>query len=173
MSLPLSKRLSMPSTPPMWLSLGTGQAWVAVVQSKCETPVLDSSVRDDFLLPTEDYIEGSLDLNRHLIRHPETTFIVRVADDSMSGIGVFPGDLLVVDRSIEPHEAHMVVVLVAGELTVRRLKMGVHRGDWQLVAEHPDYPPINMQSGEGGGGVSDIWGVVTHSVRCLSTIDLS
>jgi len=151
----------------MWLSLGTGQVWSALSTSKRETPVLASSVRAGFPSPAEDYIEGSLDLNRHLIRHPAATFIVRVAGDSMTGIGIFPGDLLVVDRSIEPHDGHVVIAIVEGELTVKRLKAGAHRGRWQLVAEHPDYPPIDMPNDEGGGETSAIWGVVTNSVRNL------
>jgi|GEM_PF-60966 len=162
-------RLSHMSEPPMWLSLGHGKAWHAMVKSKRETPVLASAVRAGFPSPAEDYIEGSLDLNRHLIRHPAATFIVRVEGESMTGAGIFPGDLLVVDRSVEPHDGHVVIAVVEGELTVKRLKGRV--GAWRLVAEHPDFPPIVLPnldaSGEGSGETSAIWGVVTNAVRNL------
>lgn len=155
------------SQPPVWLSLGAGQAWHALDDSTCDVPVLESPVRAGFPSPAEDYIEGSLDLNRHLIRHPAATFIVRVEGESMKGAGIFPGDLLVVDRSIEPHDGHVVIAVVEGELTVKRLKG--RKGQWRLVAEHPDFPPIHMANDEDGGETSAIWGVVTNAVRNLAT----
>ncbi|HEY9079362.1 translesion error-prone DNA polymerase V autoproteolytic subunit [Magnetovibrio sp.] len=153
-------------TPPVWLSLGQGRAWRAGAKTKRPLPVLASPVRAGFPSPAEDYIEGSLDLNRHLIRHPAATFIVRVEGESMTGAGIFPGDLLVVDRSVEPHDGHVVIAVVEGELTVKRLKG--RRGAWRLVAEHPDFPPIHLANDEEGGETSAIWGVVTNSVRNLS-----
>jgi DNA polymerase V len=126
-------------------------------------PILASAVRAGFPSPAEDYVEGGLDLNEHLIRHPAATFIVRVEGDSMIGAGIFPGDLLVVDRSIEPHDGHVVIAAVAGELTVKRLKGGPK--NWRLVAEHPGYPTLTLG---GDGESSSIWGVVAHSIRRLS-----
>jgi len=125
-------------------------------------PVLASAVRAGFPSPAEDYVEGSLDLNEHLIRHPAATFIVRVEGESMIGAGIFPGDLLVVDRSVEPHDGHVVIAAVEGELTVKRLKG--KRGAWRLVAEHPDFTAIKLDK---EGETSSIWGVVTSSVRRL------
>lgn len=153
-------------SPPVWLSLGQGRAWRAGAKTKRALPVLESSVRAGFPSPAEDYIEGSLDLNRHLIRHPAATFIVRVEGESMTGAGIFPGDLLVVDRSVEPVDGHVVIAVLDGELTVKRLKGRC--GAWRLVAEHPDFPPIPMPNDEEGGQTSAIWGVVIHSVRDLS-----
>ena len=164
---PHTPRMSYLSEPPVWLSLGHGKAWQAVAKGKRETPVLASAVRAGFPSPAEDYIEGSLDLNRHLIRHPAATFIVRVEGESMTGAGIFPGDLLVVDRSLEPHDGHVVIAIVEGELTVKRLKG--RAGAWRLVAEHPDFVPILMPSLEDGGETSAIWGVVTNAVRNLMT----
>jgi len=149
--------------PPVWLSLGQGQVWRTAVKTKRPLPVLASSVRAGFPSPAEDYIEGSLDLNRHLIRHPAATFIVRVEGESMTGAGIFPGDLLVVDRSVEPHDGHVVIAVVDGELTVKRLKGRI--GQWQLVAAHPDFPPIAIANDEEGGETSAIWVVVPNSVR--------
>lgn len=71
--------------------------------------------------PADDYIEGTLDLNRHLIKHPPATFIVRGSGDSMTGAGIYSGDLLIVDRSLEAEDGNVVVAMLGGELTVKRL----------------------------------------------------
>lgn len=140
----------------------------ALCRARVALPVLAAMVRAGFPSPAEDYVEGSLDLNEHLIRHPAATFIVRVDGESMTGAGIFPGDLLVVDRSIEPRDGHVVIAAVRGELTVKRLKG--RPGQWRLVAEHPDFPPIALGGdgdGDGDGETSAIWGVVTSAVRRL------
>jgi len=162
------RRASFGANALVWLSLGSGRAWRAVDRCRREVPVLASAVRAGFPSPAEDYIEGSLDLNRHLIRHPAATFIVRVEGESMTGAGIFPGDLLVVDRSIEPRNGHVVIAAVDGELTVKRLKG--RAGQWYLVAEHPDFQPIPLPSGEDADDnqSSAIWGVVTNAVRDLN-----
>ena len=134
----------------------------ASLGTKVNLPVLESAVRAGFPSPAEDYIEGSLDLNEHLIRHPAATFIVRVEGESMRGVGIFPGDLLVVDRSVEPRDGHVVIAAVQGELTVKRLKGSP--GAWRLVVEHPDFAAISLAK---EGEDASIWGVVTSSIRRL------
>lgn len=129
-----------------------------------DLPLVAGAVRAGFPSPAEDYVEGALDLNVHLIRHPAATFIVRVEGESMTGAGIFPGDLLVVDRSVEPGTGHVVIAAVAGELTVKRLKG--RAGAWWLVAENPDFAPIRLDGDIDGDG-SVIWGVVVHSIRRL------
>jgi len=128
-------------------------------------PVMGSSVCAGFPSPAADYVEGRLDLNQHLIRHPAATFFMRVEGESMTGAGIFPGDLLVIDRSVEPLDGHVVIAQVSGELTVKRLKG--RAGQWLLVAEHPDFPPIYLD-GNVDGETSAIWGVVAHSIRSLA-----
>lgn len=135
---------------------------LAYCGAKVSVPVLASAVHAGFPSPAEDYIEGSLDLNEHLIRHPAATFIVRVEGESMTGAGIFPGDLLVVDRSVEPRDGHVVIAALQGELTVKRLKG--REGAWRLVAEHPDFNDIQLTK---EGVDASIWGVVTSSVRRL------
>ncbi|MEE8394363.1 MAG: translesion error-prone DNA polymerase V autoproteolytic subunit [Rhodospirillales bacterium] len=123
-------------------------------------PVLAGSVPAGFPSPAEDYVEGSLDLNEHLIRHPAATFIIRVKGDSMAGAGIRPGDLLVVDRSLEPRHGSVVVAVVGGELTLKRLCRSGRQ--WQLQGdnpENPDFPAIAMDS------ECVIWGVVTSSIH--------
>ena len=104
-------------------------------------------------------MEGALDLNEFLIAHPAATFMVRVEGASMTGAGILSGDLLIVDRSVESRSGHIVIAIIGGELTVKRL---IKRSNgWLLKAEHPDYPSTKM----GPDVECSIWGVVTGSVR--------
>lgn len=84
-------------------------------------PLFMSSVEAGFPSPAEDYIEGRLDLNKHLIKHPAATFFVRVSGNSMINAGIYPGDILIVDRSLEAADKKIVIAVVDGELTVKRL----------------------------------------------------
>ncbi len=118
-----------------------------------------SPVAAGFPSPAEDYVEGRLDLNEHLIRHPAATFIVRVKGESMLGAGIQPDDLLVVDRSLEARSGDIVIAAVAGELVVKRL--GKSKAGWRLEASSPDFPPIAI----GAEVDCAVWGVVTGSVR--------
>ena len=137
---------------------------VLIPPASLKLPVVAGTVQAGFPSPAEDYVEANLDLNAHLIRHPAATFIVRVEGESMIGAGLFPGDLMVVDRSLEPRDGHVVIAVVSGELTVKHLKG--RAGAWRLVAAHPDFPPITLD-GDVDGETSAIWGVVTSSVRTL------
>lgn len=114
-----------------------------------------------FPSPADDYVEGRLDLNEHLIRHPAATFFVRASGDSMLGAGIHPGDLLVVDRSLEPAHGRVVIAVVDNELTVKRLE--VRDGRVRLLAQNDRYPPIAFDEGTD----LQIWGVVTSVVHSL------
>ena len=111
--------------------------------------------------PAEDYIEGRLDLNRHLIKHPAATFFVRVAGDSMIDAGIHPGDILVVDRSLEPQDASVVIAVVDGDLTVKRI---ARRGrQIFLVPDNRAYQPLEIQTDM----EFEVWGVVTSVIHHL------
>ncbi|MEO1133388.1 MAG: translesion error-prone DNA polymerase V autoproteolytic subunit, partial [Cyanobacteria bacterium J06639_1] len=86
-------------------------------------PLLTCPVAAGFPSEGENYVEGRLDLNRHLSDHPADTFFVRVIGDSMLGAGINPGDLLVVDRALEPRDGKIVIAIVDSELTVKRLRL--------------------------------------------------
>ncbi|MEQ8193466.1 MAG: translesion error-prone DNA polymerase V autoproteolytic subunit [Rhodospirillales bacterium] len=122
-------------------------------------PLAGAAVAAGFPSPAEDFVEGTLDLNEHLIRRPAATFIMRVKGDSMTGAGIFPGDLLLVDRSLEARPGNIVIAALDGELTVKRL----HRTDkdWFLIAENPRYPPIPI----GRDPDCTIWGVVASAIH--------
>jgi len=129
-------------------------------------PLFACAVAAGFPSPAEDYVEGKLDLNEHLIRRPAATFIVRVEGESMTGAGILPGDLLVVDRSLKPKSGDIVIAAVGGELTVKRLARV--RGGWVLRAENPDYPAISLNEDGGGGAENALWGVVTSAIHRFS-----
>src|SRR6266851_4761286 len=71
--------------------------------------------------PADDYLDGSLDLNQHLIKHPTATFFVRVAGESMREAGIHSGDVLIVDRALIPGDGSVIIAIINGELTVKRL----------------------------------------------------
>lgn len=121
-----------------------------------------SRVPAGFPSPADDHLDGKLDLNLHLIRRPAATFFVRANGESMKEAGIFDGDLLIVDRAIAPQTSDIVIAVIDGELTVKRLKKV--QGTWALTAENREFPDIHL--GEAG---CEVWGVVTHSIRhhCL------
>lgn len=129
--------------------------------SDTRVPLYAAHVPAGFPSPADDYLEASLNLNDHLIRHPESTFFVKVSGESMSGAGIFDGDMLVVDRLLTPVHRDVVIAVVAGELTVKRLELRAD-GVW-LVPEHPDYRPLRANPDAG----FEVWGVVTAVVRSL------
>lgn len=108
---------------------------------------------------TDDKVGFALDLNEQLIKRPETTFLLKVQGDSMKKVGIQNGDILIVDRSLEPTDGKVVIAALDGELTVKRLSIK-STGMW-LVPENDHYLPIPVREN------SDmvIWGVVTATIR--------
>ncbi|VVS90796.1 LexA family protein [Desulfoluna spongiiphila] len=86
--------------------------------------------------------DGSMDLNEVLIKHPAYTFFMRAAGNSMTGAGIYPGDILVVDRSLEATDKKVIIAIVNGDLTVKRLRLKDGRAF--LVAENEGYAPIEI-----------------------------
>lgn len=124
-------------------------------------PLFASPVPAGFPSPADDYIEGQLDLNEHFIEKPSATFFVRVIGESMIGAGILPGDILVVDRSIEPRHGCVVVAVVNNELTVKRLyKKGT---SIELRPENPAFPVIALKNDM----ELSVWGVVSGVTRKL------
>ncbi|WP_216595716.1 LexA family transcriptional regulator [Myxosarcina sp. GI1] len=124
-------------------------------------PLYSCNVAAGFPSPADEFLEGKLDLNQHLIPHPLATYFVRVSGESMLGAGIHPGDLLIVDRSIEPKENKVVIAVVNGELLVKRLKYCGKQP--YLIAEHPDYPELAITEAM----EFQIWGVVTNVIHAL------
>ena len=129
--------------------------------TKRQQPLFMATVPAGFPSPAADYEESKLDLNRHLIKNPAATFFVRVTGDSMVKAGIHSGDLLVVDRSIEPRDKNVVIAVVNGELTVKRIRIRKNR--LTLEAENDAYQSqeINDQT------EFEVWGVVTNVIHEL------
>ena len=89
---------------------------------KIELPIFSSPVEAGFPSPADDHIEGKLDLNEHLVRRPAATFFVRASGQSMRDAGIFDGDLLIIDRGVTPQPDDIVIAILEGDLTVKRLK---------------------------------------------------
>ena len=123
------------------------------------TPLYSHSISAGFPSPADDYIEDRLDLNELLVNNKPATFFLRVKGDSMINAGIHHGDIIVVDRSVQPANRSIVVAVLDGELTVKRLI--TRSGIAELHAENPKYAPICLQEGQ----ELTIWGVVTSSVH--------
>ena len=134
---------------------------------RCALPIYSSAVSAGFPSPAEDYLESKLDLNEHLIHHPSATFMVRATGDSMTGVGIFSGDILIVDRSVQAKHGSIIMAVINAELTVKRLYR--RKGVIRLEAANPAYPSLN---------VSDdmelwCWGVVTAAIHQYGSAALS
>jgi len=124
-------------------------------------PLASETVAAGFPSPADDYIDVGIDLNEALIRHPSSTFFLRVSGDSMTGAGIHHGDLLVVDRSLEPRPPRIVVAVLDGAFTLKRLAR--QRGQLLLEAANPAYPPLELRH----CGDVQIWGVAIHVIHPL------
>ncbi len=120
--------------------------------------LFSANVPAGFPSPADDHVDRKLDLNEHIIRRPAATYFVRADGDSMRDAGIFSGDLLVVDRGVQPKADDIVIAVIHGDLTVKRL-VGSQQG-WRLAAANPSYSDIPLH--ETG---CEVWGVVTHSIR--------
>ena len=123
--------------------------------------LFEAVVPAGFPSPAADYEEDKLDLNKHLIKNPVATFFVRVTGDSMVGAGIHHGDLLVVDRSLEPKDKNVVIAVVEGELTVKRIRMGKKK-----IALEPENENYSVQQITEDTDF-EVWGVVTNVIHAL------
>lgn len=122
-------------------------------------PLYSWPVQAGFPSPADDYLEEPLDLGKRLIKHPTATFLVKVRGDSMLNAGIKPGNILVVDRSRKPCNGHVVIAVVNGEFTVKRLKLKANK--IFLEPENDNYLPIEIEEKDD----TYIWGVVTSCIQ--------
>ena len=120
-----------------------------------------AAVTAGFPSPADDYVEGKLDLNSYLIQHPAATFFVRADGDSMIDAGIHSGDILVVDRAVQPCNGSVVIAVIEGELTVKRLQKS--GGKLLLIPDNGDYGPLRISEDMN----CEIWGVVTAVIHEL------
>ena len=121
------------------------------------------SVAAGFPSPATDYCESRLDLNDLCIKHPAATYFVRAQGDSMVEAGIFPGDVLVVDRSLTAKHGDIVIAALNGELLVKKLET---KPTLRLVAMNSKYPPIVVSE----DADMEIFGVATTAVHSLRNL---
>ncbi len=131
----------------------------AIRKQVTHTPLYGHKVEAGFPSPADDYIEGRLSLDEHLIQHKDATFFVRAKGNSMAGAGIFDGDLLVVDRSLKPCSGSIVIAVLDAELTVKRLIL--RDGLVILQPANPNFKEIVLKEGQ----ELQVWGVVTSTTK--------
>ena len=124
-----------------------------------EIPLYGNRVAAGFPSPADDYLEDKIDLNRYLVKHPASTFLVRASGESMINIGIFPNDILIVDKSLKAEDGKVVIAAIDGELTVKTYRKKGNR--ITLEAENDSYKSIEYNE----EGESYIWGVVTNVIH--------
>lgn len=124
----------------------------------------DASIPAGFPSPAADYAQSRINLNEHLLLNESASFMFRVRGESMTGIGIYDGDTLIVDRSITPAHNQIVLAVVDNEFTVKRLYR--RAGTVKLLPENPDYPAIEFKDGQ----ELSIWGVVTFNLHNLQNV---
>jgi DNA polymerase V len=124
-------------------------------------PLMASPAACGFPSPADDYLDRPLDFNELLIENPAATFAVRIAGESMTGAGLFPGDIAVVDRARTAVDGSIVLALLAGEFTVKRYRCKGARA-W-LQAENPAFKNIKLTE----DSAFEVWGVIAKSIRML------
>jgi DNA polymerase V len=129
------------------------------VKSNIELPLVEATISAGFPSPADDYSEARLDLNKELITNESATFYARVRGDSMTLAGISDGDLLIIDKSKTPVNGSIVVCLIDGDFTVKRLnKKG---NQFYLMPENDNYQPIKIKPEND----VTIWGVVTYTIK--------
>lgn len=129
------------------------------LSSHVALPYADQGIQAGFPSPAQDYISESIDLNRELIRHPAATFYGRVSGDSMIGDGIESGDILVIDRSIEPSDGDLAVCCLDGDFTLKRISLS--DGVVRLIPSNESFDPILVTA----ESQFEVWGVVTYTIK--------
>jgi DNA polymerase V len=140
-------------------STNTLEFYIPDYSTELQLPFIDTGISAGFPSPADDFIELSIDLNKHLIKHKDTTFFAKVKGHSMKNVGIFDGDLLVIDKSLEPQDGKIAICQIDGEFTIKRIKK--EENVFWLIAENEDYKPIKVTP------ENDfiIWGIVTNSIK--------
>ena len=131
-----------------------------------DVPLFGSKIPAGFPSPADDHLEATIDLNRQFVRHPAATFFVRVKGFSMIKAGIQDGDLLIVDRSLEAQSGSIVIAVVNGDLTLKRLLIDDNKV-W-LMPENPEFQPLQMTDGT-WSSKSGAWSPMSFTLfkRCL------
>ena len=126
---------------------------------KFRIPLLNDSVSAGFPSPADDYTEENIDLNEHLISNPFSTFFLRVRGESMINAGIKDKDLVIVDKSLIAKPGNIVIAMIDGEFTIKRLS--IKNDELYLKAENHNYPDFSFKNHID----VQIWGVVIYSIH--------
>ena len=124
-------------------------------------PFVENGISAGFPSPALDFVDVSIDLNKHLIKHASATFYGRVKGDSLKNAGIENGDLLVIDRSLEPINGKIAVCYIDGEFTAKRIQINKHE-IWS-IPENDNYKPIRVTEDNN----FLIWGIVTFVIKAV------
>lgn len=130
--------------------LASESLWIQSVQA---------TVQAGFASPAEDHQVDRIDLMRQLVKHPQATFFIRISGDSMRDAGILNGSVVLVDRAIKPAHGQIVLAVIDGDFTCKRLYL--RAGKMKLRAENPTYPDIIPKDGQ----TVEIWGVVVATIH--------
>lgn len=131
----------------------------AETATELSLPIADEGIKAGFPSPAQDFMDLAIDLNKELAHHPASTFYGRVRGDSMQDAGVYDGDILIIDKSLEPRNGDMAVCFVDGEFTIKYIK--IEKDIVWLIPANDKYQPIKVTE------ENDflIWGIVTYSIK--------
>ncbi|HLO73902.1 MAG TPA: translesion error-prone DNA polymerase V autoproteolytic subunit [Flavobacterium sp.] len=120
---------------------------------------ISSGIKAGFPSPAADFEENKISLDKTLVKNAEATFYAKASGNSMIGAGIDDGDILVIDRSLEPMNNKIAVCLIDGEFTVKRIK--IEEDNLFLIAENSNYKPIKI----GLHNDFTVWGIVTYVIK--------
>ena len=132
-----------------------------LVASPCVVPTFEAMIPAGFPSPAADYVEGRIDLADVLVPHPSATFTLRISGCSMTRAGIFDGDLAIVDRSLTPRHDDVVVAMLDGELTAKRLLIRSGRTYLAPDSDDPQYRVVKVT----GRTDFEVWGVISSTIR--------
>ncbi len=137
----------------------TIEIYKADIDTELSLPFADTGIKAGFPSPAQDFMDLAIDLNKELVRHPASTFYGRVKGDSMIDAGIHDGDILIIDKSLEPRSGDMAVCFIDGEFTIKYIK--IEKKIIWLVPANEQYEPIRVTE------ENDflIWGIVTYSIK--------
>ena len=139
----------------------TLEIYSALTDLELNLPYAEQGISAGFPSPADDFLDISIDLNKELIKNPSATFYGRVKGDSMKDAGLENGDLLIIDKSLEPVDNKIAVCFIDGEFTVKRIK--IEADIIWLIAENKDYKPIKVTA----DNEFVIWGIVTTVIKSV------
>lgn len=126
-------------------------------------PYVASPIQAGFPVPVGDEVSDTIDLNKWLVQHPTATFYARVTGDSMIDAGVEAGDILIIDRAIEPFEGSMAVCFIDGEFTLKFISLdSKEKGVIWLMPANENFSPIKVTP----ENEFILWGIVTYTIKC-------